>query len=89
MVARLIRVEDSAARMGPDHFAVALPATPEGVARTVAERIAAVISRTAFDGGDGRPPFGLEFDIGVVEVQDSSQVHRALELAAEISRSGG
>jgi two-component system cell cycle response regulator PopA len=89
MVARLIRVEDSAARMGPDHFAVALPATPEEVARTVAERIAAVISRTAFDGGEGRPPFGLEFDIGVVEVQDSSQVHRALELAAEISRSDG
>jgi two-component system cell cycle response regulator PopA len=89
MVARLIRVEDSAARMGPDHFAVALPATPEEVARMVAERIAAVISRTAFDGGEGRPPFGLEFDIGVVEVQDSSQVHRALELAAEISRSGG
>ena len=75
--------------MGPDHFAVALPATPEEVARTVAERIAAVISRTAFDGGEGRPPFGLEFDIGVVEVQDSSQVHRALELAAEISRSDG
>ena len=88
MVARLIRVEDSAARMGPDHFAVALPATPEDVARSVAERIAAVISRTAFDSGEGRPPFGLEFDVGAVEVQDPSRVEEALELAAEMTRSG-
>lgn len=88
MVSRLIRVGDSGARMGPDHFAVALPATPEDVAKTVAERIAAVISRTAFDGGEGRPPFGLEFDIGTVEVQDPSQVVRALELASEMSRGG-
>ena len=87
MVARLIRVEDSAARMGRDQFAVALPATTEEVARTVAERIAAVISRTAFDSGEGKPPFGLEFDIGAVEIQDPAQVDKALELAAERSRS--
>lgn len=85
MVSRLIRVEDSAARMGPDHFAIALPATPEDVARTVAERIAAVISRTAFDSGEGRPPFGLEFDIGAVEVQDPSEVEGALQVATEMS----
>lgn len=87
MISRLIRMEDSAARIGMDRFAIALPATSEDVARTVAERIAAVISRTAFDGGEGRPPFGLEFDIGAVEVQDPSQVDQALERACEMSRS--
>jgi two-component system cell cycle response regulator PopA len=88
MVSRLIRVEDTAARLGPEHFAIALPATPEEAARAAADRIAAVISRTAFDGGEGRPPFVLEFDIGTAEVGDPSQVGRTLDLAAQMSRPG-
>ena len=89
MVSRLIRVEDTAARLGPEHFAIALPATPEAAARIAADRIAAVISRTAFDGGDGRRPFILEFDIGAVEVGNPAHVDAALEAAAEMARSGG
>ena len=88
MVSRLIRVEDTAARLGPEHFAIALPATPEAAARAAADRIAAVISRTAFDGGDGRPPFVLEFDIGAVEVGAPAHVERALEAASQMARQG-
>lgn len=86
MVSRLIRVEDTAARLGPEHFAIALPATPEAAARAAADRIAAVISRTAFDGGDGRPPFVLDFDIGTVEVGDPGDVEQALDAAAARAR---
>ena len=86
MVSRLIRVEDTAARLGPEHFAIALPATPVEAARAAADRIAAVISRTAFDGGEGRPPFVLEFDMGAVEVGDAELVEQALDQAAEMAR---
>ena len=84
MVSRLIRVEDSATRLGPEHFGIALPATPEEVARTVAERIAAVISRTAFDAGEGRPPFTLEFDVTAVEVRHPDELAGAIQKAAEM-----
>ena len=46
------------------------------------------MSRTAFDGGEGRPPFVLEFDSGTAEVGDPSQVGRTLDLAAQMSRPG-
>jgi two-component system cell cycle response regulator PopA len=82
MVGRLVRVEDTAARLGPDVFALALPATPAGAARAAGERIAAVIGCTAFEAGDGRPPFVVEFDLGVAEVGPGETAGRALEEAA-------
>ncbi|HEV2531604.1 diguanylate cyclase domain-containing protein [Phenylobacterium sp.] len=82
MVGRLVRVEDTAARLGPDVFALALPATPMGAARAAGERIAAVIGCTAFEAGDGRPPFVVEFDLGVAEVGPGETAGRALEDAA-------
>jgi two-component system cell cycle response regulator PopA len=80
MVGRLVRVEDTAARLGPELFALALPATPASAARAAGERIAAVIGCTAFEAGPGKPPFVVEFDVGVAEVGDT--VSRALEEAA-------
>jgi two-component system cell cycle response regulator PopA len=80
MVGRLVRVEDTAARLGPEVFALALPATPASAARAAGERIAAVIGCTAFEAGAGKPPFVVEFDVGVAEVGDT--VSRALEEAA-------
>ena len=82
MVGRLVRVEDTAARLGPDVFALALPATSMGAARAAGERIAAVIGCTAFEAGDGRPPFVVEFDLGVAEVGPGETAGRALEEAA-------
>ncbi len=69
MVSRLIRVEDTAARLSADIFALALPATTEGSARITADRIAAVIGCTAFDAGSGRSPFVVGFDIGIAEMR--------------------
>ena len=40
MVSRLVRVEDTAARLAPEVFALTLPATRAGEARLAAERIA-------------------------------------------------
>ena len=82
MIGRLVRAEDTAARLGPETFALALPATRLASARSAAERISAVIGCTAFDAGEGRPPFVIEFDIGVAEVEPGEAAGRALERAA-------
>ncbi|CAN7339280.1 diguanylate cyclase [Phenylobacterium sp. LjRoot219] len=82
MVGRLVRVEDTAARLAPEVFALALPATPLHAAQAAGERIAAVIGCTAFEAGDGKPPFVVEFDIGAAEVSSPESVGRALEDAA-------
>ena len=82
MIGRLVRVEDTAARLGPEVFALALPATSAGAARAAGERIAAVIGCTAFEAGDGKPPFVVEFDVGVAEVGPGETAGRALEEAA-------
>jgi two-component system cell cycle response regulator PopA len=82
MIGRLVRIEDTAARLAPEVFALALPATPVAAARAAGERIAAVIGCTAFEAGDGRAPFVIEFDLGVAEVRGAESVGRALEAAA-------
>jgi two-component system cell cycle response regulator PopA len=83
MIGRLVRVEDTAARLGPEVFALALPGTRLAAARLAAERIAAVVGCTAFEAGPDRQPFVADFDIGVAEVSASDSAVRALELAAE------
>jgi two-component system cell cycle response regulator PopA len=82
MIGRLVRVEDTAARLAPEVFALALPATLLAAAQAAGERIAAVIGCTAFEAGDGKPPFVVEFDIGAAEVGSPETVGRALEIAA-------
>ena len=82
MVSRLVRVEDTAARLGPEVFALALPSTVLANARLAGERIAAVIGCTAFEAGDGNPPFVVEFDLGVAAVPSAETAGRALEEAA-------
>ena len=82
MISRLVRVEDTAARLGPEVFALALPATPQAAARAAGERIAAVIGCTAFEAGEGKSPFVVDFDIGVAEVGAADGVGKALEQAA-------
>ncbi len=85
MIGRLVRVEDTAARLGPEVFALALPATAPGQAHAAAERIAAVIACTAFDAGEGKTPFTVEFDIGVSAVEGEDGAGRALERAAALA----
>ncbi|WP_374470487.1 diguanylate cyclase domain-containing protein [Phenylobacterium sp.] len=82
MIGRLVRVEDTAARLAPEVFALALPASGHAAARAAGERISAVIGCTAFEAGDGKPPFVVDFDIGVAEVGAPETVGRALEEAA-------
>ena len=80
MIGRLVRAEDTAARLGPEVFGLALPATRAAQALAAGERIAAVIACTAFEAGE-KPAFVVEFDIGVAEVEDENPA-RALETAA-------
>ncbi|MDR3507211.1 MAG: diguanylate cyclase [Caulobacteraceae bacterium] len=82
MIGRLIRAEDTAARLGSEVFALALPSTSQSAARAAGERIAAVIACTAFDAGEDRPPFVVEFEIGVAEVEAGENAAKALERAA-------
>jgi two-component system, cell cycle response regulator PopA len=87
MISRLVRVEDTAARLAPEVFALALPATSLLAARAAGERIAAVIGCTAFEAGQGSAPFVAEFDLGVAEVRSPDSLGQALEEAAAMSRS--
>lgn len=82
MVSRLVRVEDTAARLAPEVFALALPATAAGAARLAAERIAAVIGCTAFDAGPDRSPFVVEFNVGVAELMTGESAAAVLERAS-------
>jgi two-component system cell cycle response regulator PopA len=82
MIGRLVRAEDTAARLGSEVFGLALPATRAAQAMAAGERIAAVIACTAFEAGDGKPAFVVEFDIGVAEVDPEENAARALERAA-------
>ncbi|WP_293901152.1 diguanylate cyclase [Phenylobacterium sp.] len=86
MIGRLVRVEDTAARLAPEVFALALPATPLHSARAAGERIAAVIGCTAFEAGQGNTPFVVEFDLGVAEVASPETVGYALEQAAAMAQ---
>jgi two-component system cell cycle response regulator PopA len=82
MIARLVRSEDSAGRLSNDVFAIALPATSLSQARNVGERISAVISCTAFDSGQGKPPFVVEFTIGAAELLPGEAAGAALMRAS-------
>lgn len=82
MVSRLVRIEDTPARLAKEVFALALPATHAAQARLAAERIAAVIGCTAFDAGSDRSPFVAEFDVGVAEMREGEAPGALLERAS-------
>ena len=82
MVSRLIRTEDTAARLSSEVFALALPGTTEAQARIAAQRIGAVIGCTAFEAGPGLSPFMVDFELGVAEQQAGEAPSRALERAS-------
>ena len=86
MIGRLVRIEDTAARLSPEVFALALPATSLANARACGERIAAVIACTAFEAGAGVKPVVAAFDIGVAEVPAPEAAGLALEAAARTAR---
>ena len=88
MVSRLIRTEDTAARLSADVFALALPATRGPAARIAADRIAAVIGCTAFDAGPDRSPFVVEFEVGVAEFIPGESPAIVLERASKDIRAG-
>ncbi len=81
MIGRLVRAEDTVARLAPDVFALAFPAAGQDAARVAAERIAAVIACTAFDAGEGRTPFTVNFDLGAAELEPGETAAHALERA--------
>jgi two-component system cell cycle response regulator PopA len=82
MIGRLVRAEDTAARIAPEVFSLALPATALQQGMVAAERIAAVIACTAFDAGLDRPAFVAEFNIGVAQLEPGESAASALERAA-------
>lgn len=82
MIARLVRVEDTAARLAPEIFALALPATDREAAEATAKRIAAVIACTAFDAGPEKSPFVVEFDFGAAELTADEKPSTLLERAS-------
>jgi two-component system, cell cycle response regulator PopA len=82
MIGRLVRAEDTAARIAPEVFALALPASCLHEGQSAAERIAAVIACTAFDAGADQPAFIAEFTIGVAQLQANESAASMLERAA-------
>jgi len=82
MIGRLVRAEDTAARLASDVFALALPAATMAAGRVTAERISAVIACTAFEADDDNPPITVDFDIGVAQLERGESAASALERAA-------
>ncbi len=82
MIGRLVRAEDTAARIGPELFALALPGADEAAAQSAISRIAAVIACTAFPAGDNEKPFTADFETGAAELRPGETAGRALERAA-------
>jgi two-component system cell cycle response regulator PopA len=91
MIGRLVRAEDTAARLASDVFALALPAATVAAGRVAAERIAAVIACTAFEADDDNPPFTVDFDLGVAQLEPGENAATTLERAARgaLSRAAG
>ncbi len=85
MIGRLVRVEDTAARLAPRSSPSPFPPRRCSAARAAGERIAAVIGCTAFEAGQGATPFVVEFDLGVAEVASPESVGYALEQAAAMA----
>ena len=83
MIARLVRAEDTGGRLSNDVFALAMPATSLEAARSVGERISAVVSCTAFESGQGKPPYVVEFDVGAAQMLEGEPAGVALMRAAE------
>lgn len=81
MIGRLVRAEDTAARLSADVYALAMPGATVAAAQGAAERIRAVLACTAFEAGEN-PPFTLDFDIGVSAVEPGAPAAAALERAA-------
>ena len=85
MVAQLVRGEDTVARLAPDLFALAMPATDAARARLAAERVAALVGCTQFGAAQGQSPFTVGFDIGVAQVTAGESAAKALERAASLA----
>ncbi len=82
MIGRLVRAEDTAGRIAPEIFGLALPGAAAVAALSAAERIAAVIACTAFQAGQGQRPFTVDFEVGAAELLPGESAGRALERAA-------
>ncbi len=85
MIGRLVRAEDTAGRIAPEIFGLALPGAGAAAALSAAERIAAVIACTAFQAGADQRPFTVDFDVGAAELQPGESAGHALERAASQS----
>ena len=81
MIGRLVRAEDTAARLGPEVFALAFPSTPVTAAKSAADRITAVIACTAFDAGEGKSPFVADFQVGLAQLQPGESISSLVERA--------
>ena len=46
----------------------------------------AVLGCTAFENGDGEPPFVIEFDVGVARLEPGQTAADALEVAAQLGQ---
>ncbi len=64
LLARAGRAEDLPARYGGDRFCIVINGVSAQDARAIGERIAALVTQTAFDVGDGQA-IGVELRIGV------------------------
>lgn len=77
MLGRLVRAEDVAARLDRTTYAVAFPASDAAAARVAAERIAAVLECTAFDGAD-RAAVTVRMDVASGEIGSGGSVAQVL-----------
>jgi two-component system cell cycle response regulator PopA len=75
LVARLIRAEDTAARVSEDSIAVLFPATGEAASQAALKRIAAVLGATRFHSGRYAEGVGVDVDWTVFTPKADDSAH--------------
>ena len=78
MLTRLVRTEDTAARVGFNKFAIILPFSDKITAYNAAQRICAVIDSSAFDVGLIEESAIAETKFTITEIDDSSKLQETL-----------
>ncbi len=86
MLRHCVRAEDLAVRRTDDEFYLALPNTPAGEAKMVADRICAIAECTAYEGADPTRPFRLTLASNVIEPDRDASAMQAIEAALSVTR---
>ncbi len=88
LINRITRAEDLVARVGPETFVMAHPATIASDADQIARRIAGVLGNTAFAGPKDKPPFSVRVETCVMQRAPGASIEESVAALLRASQAG-